>query len=61
MRPLKAPSLAQEFPVEETPQSAPCHRDPFDRLLLAQAVTEPLHLLSTDKVLGSYSSLVAVV
>ena len=28
---------------------APHHRDPFDRLLLAQAVTEPLHLLTTDE------------
>jgi PIN domain nuclease of toxin-antitoxin system len=37
---------------------APFHRDPFDRLLLAQAVTEPLHLLTTDESLKSYSSLV---
>src|SRR5262252_878130 len=28
---------------------APHHRDPFDRLLLAQAVSEPLHLLTTDE------------
>jgi PIN domain nuclease of toxin-antitoxin system len=40
---------------------APYHRDPFDRLLLAQAVTEPLHLLTTDESLGGYSSLVIVV
>jgi PIN domain nuclease of toxin-antitoxin system len=40
---------------------APHHRDPFDRLLLAQAVTEPLHLLTADESLGSYSSLVIVV
>ena len=39
---------------------APFHRDPFDRLLLAQAVTEPLHLLTTDEALKSYSSLVIV-
>lgn len=37
------------------------HRDPFDRLLLAQAVSEPLHLLTTDEALRSYSSLVIVV
>ena len=37
------------------------HPDPFDRLLLAQAVTEPLHLLTTDESLGSYSSLVIAV
>ncbi|HLH92293.1 MAG TPA: type II toxin-antitoxin system VapC family toxin [Xanthobacteraceae bacterium] len=29
------------------------HRDPFDRLLVAQAVSEPLHLLTTDKALGA--------
>jgi PIN domain nuclease of toxin-antitoxin system len=40
---------------------APFHRDPFDRLLLAQAVTEPLHLLTADESLKSYSSLVIVV
>jgi PIN domain nuclease of toxin-antitoxin system len=40
---------------------APFHRDPFDRLLLAQAVTEPLHLLTTDESLKSYSSLVIAV
>jgi PIN domain nuclease of toxin-antitoxin system len=40
---------------------APFHRDPFDRLLLAQAVTEPLHLLTTDESLNRYSSLVIAV
>ena len=39
---------------------APHHRDPFDRLLLARAVSEPLHLLTTDEALKSYSSLVIV-
>jgi len=39
---------------------APHHRDPFDRLLLAQAVSEPLHLLTTDEALGAYSPLVMV-
>lgn len=37
------------------------HPDSFDRLLLAQAVTEPLHLLTTDESLKSYSSLVIAV
>ena len=40
---------------------APYHRDPFDRLLLAQAVTEPLHFLTTDESLARYSGLVVVV
>jgi PIN domain nuclease of toxin-antitoxin system len=30
------------------------HRDPFDRLLIAQAVAEPLPLVSGDAVLDSY-------
>lgn len=34
------------------------HADPFDRLLIAQAVSEPLHLLTTDSRLKQYSELV---
>ncbi|MGA9672201.1 MAG: type II toxin-antitoxin system VapC family toxin [Terracidiphilus sp.] len=34
------------------------HTDPFDRLLIAQAVTEPLHLLTADSMLKQYSELV---
>ena len=37
------------------------HRDPFDRILLAQATSEPLRLLTSDELLASYSSLVDVV
>lgn len=37
------------------------HRDPFDRLLLAQALSEPLTLLTDDKVLGQYGGYVTVV
>jgi PIN domain nuclease of toxin-antitoxin system len=36
----------------------PIHRDPFDRLLLAQAVSEPLHFLTADDKLSQYSELV---
>jgi len=34
------------------------HTDPFDRLLIAQAISEPLHLLTTDAQLKQYSELV---
>lgn len=34
------------------------HHDPFDRLLLAQALAEPLRLLTADAVLAAYSDLV---
>ncbi len=37
------------------------HRDPFDRMLIAQALSEPLHLVTADKTLESYSSLVKLV
>lgn len=37
------------------------HRDPFDRLLVAQAMTEPLVLVTADALLARYSELVKVV
>ena len=37
------------------------HRDPFDRILLAQALSEPLTLLTDDAVLGQYGDYVTVV
>ena len=39
----------------------PLHKDPFDRLLIAQAMTEPLLLLTADATLAGYSDLVRVV
>ncbi len=35
--------------------------DAFDRLIVAQAISEPLHLLTTNAELGAYTSLVDVV
>src|ERR1700722_18670116 len=37
------------------------HRDPFDRILLAQAVTEPLTFLTADELLKDYSKLVIII
>jgi PIN domain nuclease of toxin-antitoxin system len=34
------------------------HTDPFDRLLIAQAISEPLHLLTSDSRMKQYSELV---
>jgi PIN domain nuclease of toxin-antitoxin system len=39
----------------------PYHRDPFDRLLVAQAMTEPAVLYTADAQLGAYSELVVCV
>jgi PIN domain nuclease of toxin-antitoxin system len=36
------------------------HRDPFDRLLVAQSLTEQAHLLTVDRVLGIYGPAVIV-
>lgn len=37
------------------------HRDPFDRVLIAQAMSEPLRLLTADEKLKQYSELVDLV
>ena len=37
------------------------HRDPFDRMLIAQAGSENLVLLTADRALGAYGRLVRVV
>ena len=37
------------------------HRDPFDRILIAQAVTEPLRFVTSDGHLAAYSELVITV
>jgi len=34
------------------------HADPFDRLLIAQALREPMHLITSDRHLKQYSELV---
>lgn len=43
------------------PRLADHHKDPFDRILLAQAITEPLRLITADALLASYSDLVVKV
>ncbi len=37
------------------------HRDPFDRILVAQALCEPLRLLTADSILSGYSELIVAV
>ncbi len=37
------------------------HRDPFDRMLVAQALCEPLQFLTADGMLSDYSELVELV
>ena len=37
------------------------HKDPFDHILLAQAISSPMHLITGDAFLAEYSSLVMVI
>lgn len=58
-----AASGFQELPVlgehTETLASLPLlHRDPFDRMIVAQAMSEPMRLLTGDAQLAAYSELV---
>jgi PIN domain nuclease of toxin-antitoxin system len=39
----------------------PLHADPFDRLLVAQAIVEPMRLLTHDAMLAHYSDTVLLV
>ena len=66
--PSKIVSLAEQNDFRELPvrskhamsvSALPMHhRDPFDRLLMAQAMSEPLQLLTVDAQLKPYSELV---
>lgn len=44
--------------IEKLPRH---HDDPFDRLLVATAITEPFRLVTHDETLGAYSETVIVV
>lgn len=37
------------------------HRDPFDRILIAQALSEPLILVTADRAIQAYSELIELV
>lgn len=37
------------------------HRDPFDRILIAQAMTEPLKILTSDVIFEKYTELAIIV
>jgi PIN domain nuclease of toxin-antitoxin system len=39
----------------------PVHRDPFDRMLVAQSLVEPMVLLTNDPTLAAYGEVVRVV
>lgn len=47
--------------IEALTELSNFHRDPFDQMLIAQAITEPLILLTSDAKLQPYSDLVRLV
>jgi len=47
--------------VEALPDLPKLHRDPFDRLLLAQSVAEPLSLWTNDHLVAQYSASIRLV
>ena len=59
---------ARATPLAELPVSAehaarvltlePIHHDPFDRLLIAQALCENAHLLTADRVIARYPAMI---
>lgn len=51
-------TAAHTLAVETLP---PHHADPFDRLLIAQAITEPMRLLTHDAAMAAYGELVLAV
>ena len=50
--------LAHTLKLSQLPDH---HRDPFDRMLVAQAMAEPMSLLTSDRSLGIYGDLVQLV
>lgn len=47
-------SRARSAPSTEAAARHPNHRDPFDRLLVAQALIEDMAIVSKDEILSAY-------
>jgi PIN domain nuclease of toxin-antitoxin system len=64
-------AFAQKYNFIELPLTGDClnayldlpniHKDPFDHILLAQTLTFPMRLITSDSLLADYSSLVMVI
>ena len=66
LRPALAEMGFSELPVtgahtERLASLPPIHKDPFDRMLVAQSLAEPLVLLTNDSALAEYGDFVRVV
>ena len=51
-------NLAHTLQLSQLPDH---HRDPFDRMLVAQAMAEPMFLLTSNRALADYGDLVRLV
>jgi PIN domain nuclease of toxin-antitoxin system len=51
-------NLAHTLQLSQLPDH---HRDPFDRMLVAQAMAEPMFLVTSDRALAAYGDLVRLV
>lgn len=56
---IELPITAQH--AKQAAQLPDIHRDPFDRILVAQTLCEPLRLLTADEQVARYSELVDLV
>ena len=69
VREIRSASIASgftELPVigfhcEELAKLPLLHRDPFDRMIVAQAISEPMRLLTGDTQLADYTQLVQLI
>ena len=66
LRPALSEMGFLELPVtgahaERLASLPPIHKDPFDRMLVAQSLSEPLVLLTNDEALAEYGEVVRVV
>ncbi|NWG13504.1 MAG: type II toxin-antitoxin system VapC family toxin [Acidobacteria bacterium] len=66
LRPALAEMGFEELPIsgahaERVASLPPINKDPFDRMLVAQSLTEPLILLTNDAALAAYGAGVRVV
>jgi PIN domain nuclease of toxin-antitoxin system len=52
------PIQAHATAVESLPS---IHNDPFDRMLIAQALTEPMRLITHDRTISQYSDIIIFV
>ena len=54
MLPLKPPSI-HLLSTLKRPDNAPNHKDPFDRMLICQSLSENMSFITHDRLIGDYN------